>query len=318
MQCYHPYRIRNPILRVSDKKREELKCSGHSIEAFIRQRERQYIQLHGEPPMQYIDVPCGKCPACLSRRVSDWTFRLEQEAFSATSCWFLTLTYSDDNVPIKNSEFTLNKSDLQKFFKRLRKKLYGSKKGSLRYYAIGEYGGNYGRPHYHAIIYNLPDMPPRELEKLISGLWPDRFQIGRTTIGAMVYTAGYFLAKMDKYSDNQVKPFSCCSQFLGDKKTYTEFLLTKLKSGDYRISTPCGCFRVPRRYRDIALRYLSVDEIKEMIRNHDDLTDEYVTKMEEKYTRDYGRDWKHVLSAQNAAYEDRKWKDYINRKKHIR
>ena len=62
---------------------------------------------------------------------------------------FLTLTYNDDNLPPNAS---LVKADLQKFFKRLRKRL-GDRK--IRYFACGEYGDQTQRPHYHAIIFGL-------------------------------------------------------------------------------------------------------------------------------------------------------------------
>ena len=45
---------------------------------------------------------------------------------------------------------TLQKSDLQKFFKRLRKKTHEK----ISYYAVGEYGDNTQRPHYHIILFN--------------------------------------------------------------------------------------------------------------------------------------------------------------------
>lgn len=62
---------------------------------------------------------------------------------------FVTLTYSDEHIP----EFqSLKKADLQKFFKRLRKRL-GDRK--IRYFACGEYGEQSQRPHYHCIIFGL-------------------------------------------------------------------------------------------------------------------------------------------------------------------
>jgi len=48
---------------------------------------------------------------------------------------------------------TLKKTDIQKFFKRLRK-CHGKKHKSIKYYAVGEYGGQTLRPHYHIVIFN--------------------------------------------------------------------------------------------------------------------------------------------------------------------
>ena len=61
--------------------------------------------------------------------------------------WFITLTYNDENLPYAHN---LNRSDLQKFIKRMRKK-----HGQFRYFCCGEYGDKTQRPHYHIIIFGL-------------------------------------------------------------------------------------------------------------------------------------------------------------------
>lgn len=94
-------------------------------------------------------LPCGRCSNCRENRVYGWAFRLSQEAKVSTSALFVTLTY--ENPPItKNGFMTVDKSDLQKFFKRLRK-LNNAK---LKYYAAAEYGENKQRPHYHICLFN--------------------------------------------------------------------------------------------------------------------------------------------------------------------
>ena len=55
------------------------------------------------------------------------------------SC-MLNLTYDDDHLPEHGQ---LWKDDLQRFFKRLRKKF------KFRYVASGEYGEKTRRPHFH-------------------------------------------------------------------------------------------------------------------------------------------------------------------------
>ena len=61
---------------------------------------------------------------------------------------FLTLTYSDENLPFGMSLFPRH---LELFWKRLRKK-YGKK---IKYFAAGEYGERTARPHYHAIVFGM-------------------------------------------------------------------------------------------------------------------------------------------------------------------
>jgi hypothetical protein len=101
-----------------------------------------------------IAFPCGKCPECTKRRISEWSFRLMQEEKHSDSAHFITLTYNTKHVPITKAGFlTLNKRDLQTFFKRLR---FNTGAKNIKYYAVGEYGTDKFRPHYHALVFNLP------------------------------------------------------------------------------------------------------------------------------------------------------------------
>jgi len=98
-------------------------------------------------------VPCGKCQPCLKRRVSQWSFRLQQEEKTAATSHFITLTYDTEHVPLTESNFpTLCKRDLQLFFKRLRKSHTNGE--IIKYYGVGEYGTHRFRPHYHVILFN--------------------------------------------------------------------------------------------------------------------------------------------------------------------
>ena len=97
-------------------------------------------------------VPCGKCINCKSRRASTWSSRLMKEYERSQTGYFITLTYDTNYVPITDKGFmSLDKRHLQTFFKRLR--LWHTD-SSLKYYAVGEYGGKTFRPHYHIILFN--------------------------------------------------------------------------------------------------------------------------------------------------------------------
>lgn len=70
---------------------------------------------------------------------------------------FVTLTYSDERLNYAlNGLPTLVPLHLQLFFKRLRKASENSNRGPLRYYAVGEYGDESWRPHYHVALFNYP------------------------------------------------------------------------------------------------------------------------------------------------------------------
>ncbi len=137
-------------------------------------------------------VPCGHCIKCLQRRQNAWAFRLEQELKVSTSAMFLTLTY--ENAPKSfNGIDTLDKRDFQKFMKRLRKKLQYDNtvnKTKIKYYACGEYGDKTERPHYHAIVFNLP----RPFEKFLLKAWKlGHIHIGTVTEASIFYTTKYAL-----------------------------------------------------------------------------------------------------------------------------
>lgn len=99
-----------------------------------------------------IPLPCGKCPYCLQRRANNWIFRCMQENRVADYSYFVTLTYEQPPLT-KTNQMTVDKTDVQKFFKRLRKYDHESFK-PIKYYLCAEYGDTYERPHYHAIIFN--------------------------------------------------------------------------------------------------------------------------------------------------------------------
>jgi len=102
------------------------------------------LRRHGDIQAQ-LDIPCGQCIGCRERRASDWELRIMHEAQQWKENCFITLTYKRDALPRNGS---LDYKDLQLFMKRLYKH-----NGGIRYYAIGEYGPETNRPHYHACLF---------------------------------------------------------------------------------------------------------------------------------------------------------------------
>ncbi len=49
---------------------------------------------------EYVHVSCGKCNACKKRRSSKWVFRLERERAASNFCFFVTLTYNEQSLPL--------------------------------------------------------------------------------------------------------------------------------------------------------------------------------------------------------------------------
>lgn len=192
-------------------------------------------------------VPCGKCPNCLKRRVNQWSFRLRKEQEVSISSVFLTLTYSDENLPFSdNGLMTLDKTHHQKFMKRLRKhlKVYNYKYRiiedlPLKYYAVGEYGTETHRPHFHSILFNLPDKMITD-ETIIENIWGlGRVQVAICNDSTIAYVAGYVNKRLTteyddpKYNDldDRIRECSMMSKGLGKnfltkqtKKFYQELM----------------------------------------------------------------------------------------------
>lgn len=133
-----------------------------------------------------IPVPCGRCFFCRQRKRAQWTARLMMENYYHDRSVFLTLTFADEHLP--NPPF-VSKRDLQLFFKRFRKLVSPRK---IRYYACGEYGEKRGRPHYHAILFNVSFEDLHYVEQA----WPfGRVQLDRVEAGSIAYVAGYVSKK---------------------------------------------------------------------------------------------------------------------------
>ena len=119
-------------------------------------------------PIKYRQVPCGKCLDCEAKYQRDWVFRLKQEEKTSVSAFFLTLTYRNESLRPENIHkdfLILHKPHLQTFLKSVKRKQQRFLKSlntfesltwpTLKYYACGEYGGKFYRPHYHIIMFNL-------------------------------------------------------------------------------------------------------------------------------------------------------------------
>lgn len=97
---------------------------------------------------------CGQCMPCRVNRRRMWTHRIMLEANLHPVNSFVTLTYSDDQIPYTQGALqTLNRKDLTDFLKRLR---WDYQPSQLRYFSVGEYGDQTERPHYHLALFNYP------------------------------------------------------------------------------------------------------------------------------------------------------------------
>ena len=191
-----------------------------------------------------MQVPCGRCIACRVSRTREWAVRLTHELEECPNASFVTLTYRD--LPANAS---ISKREVQLFFKRLRKSLPDKK---LRYYACGEYGGRFGRPHYHAIVYGLlPDQETRALLKKTWGL--GMVHVGSVTYDSCRYVAQYIQKKIvgrdaaAEYGDREA-PFALMSKKIGQKYALKRADQIKKNLCVKKNGKPAG---LPRYYRKI-------------------------------------------------------------------
>ena len=161
----------------------------------------------------WITVPCGSCPDCLKKRSSQWLFRLQQEQKESISAHFITLTYEDLNLSYSEDGLpNLVKPDFQKFIKRLRKNEAKAHKNKIKYYAVGEYGGNTKRPHYHAIIFNVFNTDNIQLS------WDlGHTQIDECNSKTIAYVTNYVMKQKKFHTsiDYRQREFSLMSKGLG-------------------------------------------------------------------------------------------------------
>lgn len=203
MPCLHPITIQSPESRFLKKCKKENRPFEYY---FTQSKQRRNILFDPVPlvdnphdyyslpsiPLRLMQVPCGKCPLCLKSRIDGYFVRCWYEYLHTIlackgSAWFITLTYADDilpkerplNVDEDSGEILgfldpvpcFSKRHVQLFLKRFRK--YSC--FDLKYFIVTEFGGEFGRPHYHAIFFiknfESTDLNRIYLTNLIANSW---------------------------------------------------------------------------------------------------------------------------------------------------
>lgn len=133
----------------------------HPVPA-VKDPETGKLRLWAQWATEDMQIGCGKCGACIAKNANHWAQRIEHEASTWPHNEFITLTYDDAHLPTEDAkEGGLSKKHLQTFIKRLRQRanrnssfINRDQRGPIRYFAVGEYGEDNGRPHYHGILLN--------------------------------------------------------------------------------------------------------------------------------------------------------------------
>lgn len=145
--------------------------------------------------LRALTLPCGQCVGCRLERSRQWAVRCVNEAACHEVNSFVTLTYEDAPIGLQYRDFQL-------FIKRLRKS-----RSSVRFFMCGEYGENFGRPHFHALLFGVgfgdrvvhSDRGGTVLYRSaeLERLWPHGFSsIGEVNFETAAYCARYVMKKV--------------------------------------------------------------------------------------------------------------------------
>lgn len=162
MSCLHPQpAIQRVDLKTGALLRPDFVAWRESLEGFLAAP----ISNWGPDAVQKMLLPCRQCSGCRKDGAHRWADRLLLESLQQGEdrTWFVTLTYSDDELPNRDKLLldrdtlqpiqgtgTLRMDDVSDFMKRLRSRL-GVR--DIRFYGAGEYSPVKRRPHYHLILF---------------------------------------------------------------------------------------------------------------------------------------------------------------------
>jgi hypothetical protein len=152
-----------------------------------------------------LTLACGQCVGCRLEKSRQWAVRCMHEAQMHEENCFITLTYNNENLPEDNS---LNYDHFQTFIRTLRDHFrWHEGKTGIRFYMAGEYGEQFGRPHYHACLFGInfsdrkfhkrtPSGSNIYVSKILESLWPYGYSsIGDVTFESAAYVARYIMKK---------------------------------------------------------------------------------------------------------------------------
>lgn len=223
--------------------------------------------------------PCGVCCGCRLSYAAQWSVRCWCEAQCHEKSCFITLTYSNENLPEDGS---VKKEELQLFIKRLRRL---AEPEVIRFFGCGEYGEKGNRPHYHVCVFGF-DFSDKTLLKGgrwkgckkgfkkstdplyrsdgLESLWKKGYSsIGELTEKSAGYVARYCMKKIggdkakEHYGD-RVPEFSLMSRMPGIGQKWFEEHINEVYPKDY-ISINGKRYKVPRYFDDLLKK---MDEVR--------------------------------------------------------
>jgi len=142
------------------------------------------------------------------KRAREWSWRLYYEFLHAKSAHFVSYTYA--KPPLVAGIPSLRRLDFVNYFRSLKKV------APIKYYGVGEYGEHTKRPHYHAIIFNYPDV-----EDLVRKWKHGRTHVGQVSYTSVNYVTNYMFNKHVEVSELVARPFALHSYGLAREYAIT-------------------------------------------------------------------------------------------------
>lgn len=147
--------------------KENIPCA-YPVYLYDEGRRKQYIELYDEETGEYLGSSYyshRKCKAIINRT---------------------------DDKKLHYARY----SDVQKFFKRLRRKIETSKKSynneKIKYYSVSEYGPRTFRPHFHLLLYTDSPELSQDLAAFVRSCWTYGYSYTTLSQGhATSYVASY-------------------------------------------------------------------------------------------------------------------------------
>lgn len=273
MACYKPkirVEYQNVWLTAKD---------GHTYKKGVVMSKDDYEKFNkiNEESVKISRIPCGQCIGCRLEYSKNWATRCVLEAKETPNNYFITLTYDDEHLPIPkyminqetgeiiNNPGTwtgcLEPEHMTKFIKDLRRYYkYHENHDGIRFFYCGEYGEQLQRPHYHAILFNLPlkkeDLkykftndeyqPIYECEKLQKIWGRGLIVIGEVSFSSCAYVARYVTkkknghkAKEEYLNNGQIPEFVRMSRKPGIARNYYEENKADLYKTDIIYQSTC-------------------------------------------------------------------------------
>mgnify|MGYP000564631273 CR=1 FL=1 len=232
-------------------------------------------------------IPCSNCIQCRLDISNQWAIRCYHESKLHNRNCFLTLTYKEDPI-------SLNKVDIKIFLKKLQRRY----PKQVRYFQVGEYGGKFGRPHHHCLIFGINHFDFNDikrgkttdsggkvyLSKTLDQMWTH----GQTNIGelnekSIRYVTGYVLKKVTgkkqkAHYNGKLPEYITMSRKPGIGRLWYEKWKNDIYSrDDFTIN---GTKHIPPRYYD---KQYSIDNPEHM----DIIKESRIQKALSKITFDY-------------------------------